>query len=234
MDFAEAMRLAARDAGGKGIGTMREKTLHLVLKYYFAPDPETHEKKIGGFVADALTAEGVYEIQTRGLYRLKPKLDAFLENHPVTVVYPIAANTQLCRVDENGELLSVRKSPKHETLYSAMEEIYGLRDYFTRENFHLRVVSLDVNCYVLAGAKKRERRLDREPTALLHVRTLDSPADFRETLPELPAECSAKELSKQLHIHLDTARRYLNLLNKFGLAEAVRTENRARIWKIVP
>ena len=76
-DFDAALKAAERDMGGKGIGTIGEKTLHLALKYYFAPDPETHERPVGGFIADAVTEEGVFEIQTRGLSRLKPKLDAF-------------------------------------------------------------------------------------------------------------------------------------------------------------
>lgn len=234
MDFAEAMRLAMRDAGGKGIGTMREKSLHLMLKYYFAPDSSTHEKPIGKYTADALTADGVIEIQTRGLARLKPKLDAFLPDYSVTVVYPIAANTMLCRVDENGELLSVRKSPKHETLYTAMDEIYSLRDYLMRENFHLRVVSLDIHAYILDGAKKRERRLDREPTALNCIWTLDTPEDFRACLPELPAAFSAKELAEELRIPVVTAREYINILNKMGVAACCKTQNRAKIWEIVP
>ena len=38
--FAEASEAAERDLGCRGIGTLGEKTLHLTLKYYFAPDPE--------------------------------------------------------------------------------------------------------------------------------------------------------------------------------------------------
>ena len=72
-EFDTALKAAELDMGGKGIGTMGEKTLHLALKYYFAPDPETHERPVGGFIADAVTEECVVEIQTRGFSRLKPK-----------------------------------------------------------------------------------------------------------------------------------------------------------------
>ena len=233
MEFEQAVRLAAADAGKGGIGSMREKSLHLVLKYYFAPDRETHEIPVGGYVADARTADGIIEIQTRSLARLKPKLDVFLREEPVTVVYPIAANTVLCRVDENGELLSRRKSPKHETVYSAMDEIYALRAYLHHERFHLRVVSLEMNGYILDGAKKRERRLDREPTLLNQIFVLDSPADFLALLPDLPEEFSAKQLADAVHVQVETARRYINILNELGCAECCKRENRAKIWRIL-
>ena len=38
--------------GQNGIGTLREKTIHSVLKYYYAPDPCYHEIRIGNYVAD--------------------------------------------------------------------------------------------------------------------------------------------------------------------------------------
>ena len=163
IDFNAALAAAALDPGCRGIGTIGEKSLHLTLKYFFAPDPETHERPLGGFIADAVTEEGVFEIQTRGLSRLKPKLNAFLPLCSVTVVYPVAASTLLCCVDENGELLHQRKSPKHETVFTAMREIYTLRDALTNPNLRICVVSVDVAGYLyadlpcgLCGALSRE------------------------------------------------------------------------------
>ena len=71
LEFENAIAAAEQDMGCKGIGTLGEKSLHLALKYYFAPDPETHERQVGGFVADAVTEAGIIEVQTRGLSRLK-------------------------------------------------------------------------------------------------------------------------------------------------------------------
>lgn len=87
--FASACAWAAARLGQGGIGTLGEKSLHAALKYYFEPCPENHEQPLGGFVADAVGGHGVIEIQSRSLFKLIPKLDAFLEACPVTVVHPL-------------------------------------------------------------------------------------------------------------------------------------------------
>ena len=72
-----------------GIGTLSEKTVHSVLKYYLEPDTSFHEVKTGRYVADIRTPDGIYEIQTRQFNKLRNKLEAFLPEYSVTVVYPI-------------------------------------------------------------------------------------------------------------------------------------------------
>lgn len=51
--FSEAcMQMIGALQGQNGIGTLREKTIHSVLKYYYAPNPAYHEIRIGTYVAD--------------------------------------------------------------------------------------------------------------------------------------------------------------------------------------
>ena len=231
-DFAEALAAAERDAGGRGIGTLGEKTLHLALKYYCAPDPETHERPLGGFVADAVTEEGVFEIQTRSLYRLKPKLDAFLPFCPVTVVHPVIAEKHLIRVDPAGELLSQRRSPKHETVYTAMEEIVSLRDYLTNPQFRILLCELELTEYSVQRGKNRREKRDRIPTALLKTHWLETPADYAAFLPDpLPDPLTAPALAAAAGTQITSARAYLNLLVHMEiLAEAGRS-GRYKCWK---
>ena len=49
----------------QGIGTLSEKTVHAVLKNYYAPDEDMHEIPIEGSVADIYTGTEIVEIQTR-------------------------------------------------------------------------------------------------------------------------------------------------------------------------
>ena len=230
-EFICAVEKARRDMGGKGIGTLGEKTLHLALKYYFAPNPETHEVPVGGFIADALTVDGVTEIQTRGLARLKPKLDAFLPLYPVTVVHPVAEEKVLFRVDENGELLSKRKSPKHESIFTAMREIYTLRSYLQEPRFRLVVCGVSLHEYVLMKNGRKRGKLDRDPQALLHLWVLESPADFAALLPkELPDELTVKSLAPLLNASEENTRIYLNLLGRLGAVQAVGRDKNGKIW----
>lgn len=56
----------------QGIGTLGEKSLHAVLKYYYQPDESQHERKIGRMTADAILPNGsILEIQTRSFYSLR-------------------------------------------------------------------------------------------------------------------------------------------------------------------
>ena len=49
-----------------GIGTLQEKTVHAILKDYYAPDKDMQEIWVGGYVADIYTGKEIIEIQTAG------------------------------------------------------------------------------------------------------------------------------------------------------------------------
>ena len=92
MSIEQARFEAARDKIiGKnrvrqGIGTLSEKTMHAVLKHYYAPDEDMHEIPIENYVADIYTGTEIIEIQTRSMDRMRKKLEAFLPLYPVTIV----------------------------------------------------------------------------------------------------------------------------------------------------
>ena len=73
----------------QGIGTLSEKTVHAVMKNYYAPDTDMHEIPIENYVTDIYTGSEIIEIQTRSFQRMRKKLDVFLPLYPVTIVYPI-------------------------------------------------------------------------------------------------------------------------------------------------
>ena len=74
----QKLRAALRQTEQQGIGTLGEKTLHGLLKAYFQPDPACQEVAVGSFVADTVRDDGIIEIQTRSLYRLRTKLQYYL------------------------------------------------------------------------------------------------------------------------------------------------------------
>lgn len=110
--FLEACRWACSGkAVRQGIGTLGEKTLHSAVKYYFQPDPSQREVRLGRYVADALTSQGVTEVQTRAFDRLRPKLCAFLGQGPVTLVYPVPAKKTVAWISETGEITPPPQKP---------------------------------------------------------------------------------------------------------------------------
>lgn len=97
----------------QGIGTLGERSLHAVMKYWLDPDDSHHEIRLERCVADIFDGQQVTEIQTRGFSALRPKLERLLETYPVTVVHPLTWHKTLVWVDPaSGETSKPRRSPK--------------------------------------------------------------------------------------------------------------------------
>ena len=79
-------KIIGADRERHGIGTLSEKTVHAILKNYYAPDEDMHEIPIENYVADIYTGKEIIEIQTRQFNRMRDNLRAFLPLYPVTVV----------------------------------------------------------------------------------------------------------------------------------------------------
>ena len=232
--FAAALDAAEYDMGCKGIGTLHEKTLHIALKHFFAPDPSCHERQIGGMIADAVTEDGVIEIQTRNLSRLREKLRVFLSICPVTVVHPIANPKWLLTVDENGVLLSKRKSPKHETIFTAIREIYTLREFIGDTRFRLCICEMELAEYrYRANNQKRyTEKLDRVPLKLKQIQYFTSPADYLSLLPAHRSEpFTAKEIAALANVNPSDMRMLLSILERLGAAEQTGKRGRAVLWQ---
>jgi len=67
------------------------------------------EVPVDRFVSDLIRADGeLVEVQTGGFGPLRAKLDALLDRHHFRIVHPVAAERRIVRVDEHGEVLSIR------------------------------------------------------------------------------------------------------------------------------
>lgn len=108
----EIIASSFRKQNSTKIGTLSEKRLHLVLKKYFCNDEVKHEVKLGPYFLDIFN-DKIIEIQTRSMNKLRNKLDYFLDDYKVTIVYPIAHTKWMQWIDEaTGEDTKQRKSPK--------------------------------------------------------------------------------------------------------------------------
>ena len=209
------------DASGAGrsIGTLGEKSMHSVLKWYYEPDGSRHEQKVGDYVADIVGENGVTEIQTRGLAPLKGKLTALLELCRVTVVHPVIVSRRIVSVDgATGEVISVRKSPKHGSLYTEIRALYPLRELLSDGNLTLRLPLLTADEIRTFGVSTRRRKKQRTrrgeyvsdtvPTDIIDEITLAETSDYSILIPEgLPAIFGAKEFASAAGTDEDSARR---------------------------
>ena len=208
------------DRQRNGIGTLGEKTLHAVLKSYFEPFEDNQEIKLGNYVADIASENGVIEIQTQSLNALRNKLEAFLEYCNVTVVYPIAKIKYLSWLDvKTGEKSKRRKSPKCGSIYDSMRELYKIKYTLDNPRMNVCLVMLEMEeIRYLDGwsfdKKKGSTRCDRIPINLLDELYFGRPADYSIFIPKnLPEEFTSKDLAKCARIQLRTAQTTLNILS---------------------
>ena len=207
-----------------GVGTLQEKTIHAVLKNYYEPDETKQEQKLAGFVADIFTGQEIIEIQTRGFYKLRRKLEAFLPLYPVTIVYPVTHLKWLRWVNpDTGEVGKPRKSPKVGAAFSIFPELYRIKMFLPNERLKFHIVLLDVEEYRLLDGwshdkKKGSTRSDGIPTELHEIITLESGSDFAQLLPsELPDEFTSTDLKQLLRCNKAIAGVMLNILAHIGV-----------------
>ncbi|MDE6893483.1 MAG: hypothetical protein K2P50_16960 [Lachnospiraceae bacterium] len=218
-----------------GIGTLQEKTIHAVLKAYYAPDESMVEIPVGRYVADIYTGCEITEIQTVHFDNLRKKLEAFLPDYPLTVVYPIPRIKYLIWMDtETGECSKPRKSTVKGSVYRAFYELYKIKNHLSNPNLHFCFPYLELEEYRLLNGwsrdkKKGSRRYDRIPKALLSEVRIEGADDYAKLIPpDLPEPFTAAEFGKAVGERKDTAAMVLRILNYLKVIE--RCENRGRAY----
>lgn len=231
-DFQTALELTAARTPG-GIGTLGEKSVHAVLKAAYEPHALNLEVPVGGYVADILGEDGIIEIQTRALWRLRDKLAAFLEVCAVTVVHPVYPTEWISRTDpDTGEVVR-RRSSRRGRAADVLAELYPLREFLKNPQFHLRVVELETERWDIGRSRGRKQHLDRVPRAFLREWVLESPGDYRELLPqEVPETFTAEEFGRLLHQRKDDAWQSLAVLEVLGLAERTGKQGRKNLYRL--
>lgn len=225
--FCRACESAFNDTHSEnGIGTLGERTLHKVLKFYYEPRALCHEIKIGGYVADIVNENGITEIQTRSFFPLRDKLAAFLPIHSVRVVYPVAKTKWLIWVNpETGEATKKRKSPKCGGPWEIFRELYRIKPMLNNPHLSLTVILMDMEEYRTlngwsADRKKGSVRQERIPLSLQDEINVDTTADYQKLMPEgLPPLFTSRDFKQASGLSLSVAQSALNVLVHVGAVE---------------
>ena len=212
---------------------LREGPLHAAVKEALAEPGDRLEVPVGRFVIDLVRADGeLVEVQTGGFGPLGKKLDALLDEHRMRIVYPIAAERRIVRVDEHGEVLRVRRSPKRATAVAVFDRLVAFPSLLTHPNLTIEVLLLRED-HIRRPQPTTTRRRTRDPgerrmaEVLDHV-TLRTPQDILAALPALPAEpFSTRELADVLNCNIVLAQRTLYCLRVIGIVEPAGKRGRA-------
>lgn len=241
--FAEAVNAALqREKGLHGsVGTQNEKPVHAALKNYYAPFSDEQEIKIGGYFADAVCEDGIFEIQTRQLYKLKDKLGAFLEFSRVTVVYPSACVLGTLYINEDsGEIVKETPPRKTSSLLKAFEELYSIRGFLNSENLRIILARLNIQKRVyfhgnelpnMTSRSARKRcRIEKIPLEFREEIILENKTDYARFLPDgLAEEFSKKEFAKASKESSSSLR--LEVLRTVGVIEMTGKKGKSYLYK---
>lgn len=223
-----------------GIGTLQEKTLHAILKDYYAPLKDMQEIPVDGYVADIYTGTEIIEIQTAQFNRMRSKLECFLPNYPVTIVYPVPKIKYLLWIDEEtGECSKPRKSTVKGSVYRAFYELYKIKQYLPDKNLKLCFPILEIEEYRLLNGwsrdkKKGSSRYDRIPKTLLGEVRFERIEDYVQLIPyDLEEPFTAKDFAGAIGERKDIAGNVLHVLNYLHVVKRCGKKGNAYLYKVV-
>jgi hypothetical protein len=215
---------------------MREGPLHAAVKALLAEPGDRLEVPVGRFVIDLVRADGeLVEVQTGGFGALGNKLDALLDEHRIRVVHPVAAERRIVRVDEHGQVLGARRSPKRATAVEVFDKLVAFPLLLTHPNLTIEVLLLRED-HVRRGQPTTTRRRTRDPGERRLVEVLDrvalrTPQDILAALPPLPREpFSTRELAALLRCSTLLAQRTLYCLRTIGIVEPAGKRGHAPLY----
>jgi len=227
-----------------GIGTLAEGPLHAALKARLREPGDAVEVPVKGYVVDLVRPGELVEIQTAGFARLKAKLEALLPEHRVRVVYPLAHETRIRRVEAlptgGWRELATRRSPLRRGVWHAFDELVSIAPWLGHPNFRLEVLSLRIvesrartgrRVWRRQGWEVVERRLDEVYDGKLFA----GPADWLALLPAaLPVEFDTAELAAAAGQPRHLAQKFCYALTAAGWLERCGKRGHAHVYRRRP
>jgi hypothetical protein len=215
------------------IGVLGEGSLHAAVKAVLAEPGDRLEVPVGRFVIDLVRADGeLVEVQTGGFGALGSKLDALLDEHRMRIVHPVAAERRIVRVDEHGQVLGARRSPKRATAVAVFDELVAFPSLLTHPNLTIEILLLRED-HLRRPRPTTARGRTRDPgerrlVDVLDRVTLRTTEDVLAVLPALPREpFSTRDLAAILRCSTLLARRTLYCLRTMGIVEPAGKRGRA-------
>jgi hypothetical protein len=179
------------------------------------------------------------EVQTGGFGPLGPKLDALLDEHRFRIVCPIACERRIVRVDADGEITSVRRSPRRGGVVDVFDRLVAFPSLLTHPHLTVEVLLLRED-HVRGREAVRKGRRTRDPGERRLVDVLDRVElrgvdDVLRALPALPSDpFSTRELAALLGCSVLVAQRAAYCLRMIGIIDAAGKRGRTPLHRCMP
>lgn len=193
--------------------TLNESSLHKSLKNIYAGIYSGQiEVEKYNHVYDIITKkQNVIEIQTKNLSSLRSKiLDTIEKGHNIKVVHPVIVENKIELYDSQNNLLSKRKSPKKQNIYSIFKELTGIYEVLLNRHFSLEIVYIkmtETRMRTLENVQSQNKRrrfkknwikTNKRLEEIIETKHFNSKDDYLKLLPELPDTFSSKDLEEKI------------------------------------
>jgi hypothetical protein len=218
------------------IGTLNEQPLHAALKDWYAEDGDQVEVTLDGYVIDLVRGDLLIEIQTANFSAIRRKLAALTKRHPVRLVYPIPRDKWIVRLDDQGDPVSRRKSPRRGVVEHLFAELVRIPALLADPRFSLDVLLIQ---------EEEQRRYDgqrgwRRRGWVVHQRRLldvldqqrfESPGDALALIPPaLPDPFTTADLAAALGCSRRLAQQMCYCLRAMDTVEMVGKRGNALLY----
>jgi hypothetical protein len=226
---------------------MAETALHADLKAWYAKPGDEMEVRFEGYIIDVKRGDTLIEIQTRSFSSIKAKLLDLVPRHPVRLVYPIAQDRWIVKMDQDRATeLSRRKSPKHGKLVHVFDELIRFPTLLADPNLTLELLLIQEEELRHHEPHRKSRRSWSRRGWMTHTRRLvdvlathrfDSPADLASLLPAALSSATAlpfttTDLAAELHESKRLAQKMAYCLRKSGVLTVVGKRRNAFLYQV--
>jgi len=227
--------------GSDRICTLNEGPLHAALKSWYARSGDQFEVRVGGFLVDIVQGELLVEIQTANFSAIRRKLARLAAHYRVRLVYPVAAEKWIVRLDQDGHTpLGRRKSPKRGAIEDVFQELVRLPELILNPNFSIHVLLIQEEEVRTFDAKRAWRRRgwvtqERRLLDVVDHSLFETAQDLAALIPEGLAEpFSTAELAARLGRPDWLARKMAYCLREMGALTAVGKRGNAILYVRTP
>ena len=214
---------ASQEAEIPAIGTLNEGALHAQLKNWYQRPGDRIEQVVGGFVVDLVRGDLLVEIQTGGFAPLRRKLELLTRQQRVRLVAPLPLARKIIRLSDEGELLSVRRSPRRGRVEDIFNRLVSIPSLLCQPHFELELLLTHQDELRVYRPEKAFRRhgwvvAGRRLVSVEQCLRISGPDDAARLLPpSLPELFDTAQLAEAAAIERRTAQQMTYCLRAMGV-----------------
>jgi len=217
---------------------MGETSLHESIKYWYTKPGDKMEAWIDGYLVDIVRDNMLIEIQTSGFSAIRDKLAKLIKHHHVLLVYPVAHQKWIVRLNSQGERVTRRKSPRRGRVEDLFLELVYMPSLIKDPNMSIAVLLVHSEEVLIDDGKGSWRRRgwsvkDKRLIKVVDQIIYQDPSDLLELLPkDLQQKFTNRELAEALNLRLAIAQKMTYSLSRMEVIVAAGKRGKATLFTI--